>query len=132
MRQEKAEAEKLLQDKKDQTRTNTEPSTGEDSPELADALRSAFEDVLGGEASSNSTVRDENIAALLRGLDGAGELSDVIADAKRELGREHNPAKNSRNDALKALVRLGLAQVRPELMEEAIEARNAVERKDDF
>lgn len=116
-----------------QERHTSEPSsTDDESLELMDALVSAYEDVLDGDASTNSTVRDKNIAATLRGLEGAGELGDVIADANDELGRDHNSAKNSRNDALKALVRLGLAQVRPDVMDAALEARNEVEQVDDF
>jgi len=112
-------------------RHTSEPTTtADESPELEDALREAFADVLDGDAPSNSTIRDENLAALLRGLEEAGELGRVVREANDKLGRESDG--ESRNDALKALVRLGLAQVRPDVMGLATDARNDVERVNDF
>lgn len=121
-------AEELLQSKKDQTRTNTEPTTVSESQDVQDAIQSAYADILDGDASSNTTVRDENLTALLRGLDSAGELGDVMASANEELGRDHNDASVSRSQAMALLARVGLLAVDSSLVETAVDARNEYEK----
>lgn len=126
----------LLEEQKNQDRHTTEPTTepAADGPTLADAIEEAYSRIDAGEAAENSTIRDKNIAALLRGLEDAGELSGVLEDANAELGRDTNDAQVSRAETLRQLVRVGLREVRAELMDEAISARQSFQTSqiDDF
>ncbi len=115
----------IINSSKNQTRTNTEPTTTEESTDVQEALQDAFEAVLDGDAPSNTTVRDDNLTALLRGLDDAGELGELMAGANDALDRDHNDAAVSKSQTLALLARVGLQEVDSSVMEMASDARTA-------
>ncbi|WP_242493365.1 hypothetical protein [Haloarcula hispanica] len=61
-------------------------------------------------------MRDRNLAALIRGLDEAGQLDAVGTDVREYLDRDTTDSE-SRGSVLGLLVRAGLAEVRPDLIE---------------
>lgn len=128
----KEEAEKLLESTKEQTRTNTEPKSVDRPPEVQAGIKHAFEEVLDGGASSNTTVRDVNLTALLRGLERSGALGNLTEKANDELGKEHYASSVSRSQTLALLARVGLKEVDPSLMETAAEARKEYENSKEF
>lgn len=134
MSQEQEKAEELLNSSKDQSRHTAEPSTAEESADVQEALQLAFESVLDGDAPSNTTVRDDNLTALLRGLDDAGELGELMAGANEELGRDHNEGSVSKSQTLALLARVGLQEVDASLMDAAVDAREAyqTEKSNEF
>jgi hypothetical protein len=75
-----------------------------------------YEDLDAGEVPTNLTMRDRNLAALVRGLDKAGQLNAVGADIRDHLDRDGTDSE-SRGSLLGLLVRAGLAEVRPDLIE---------------
>ncbi len=124
------DADDIINEAKQQTRTNTEPVADEPA-DVQPSIQEAFEAILDGDASSNTTVRDENLTALLRGLDGAGELGAVMEGANEELGRDHNSGQVSRSRTLALLARVGLQEVDSSLMETAADARREYQASKD-
>lgn len=131
------DAEELLQGSMDQKRHNTDPTTADDdeSPDIEAAIQDAFEAIDEGDVPSNVTVRDENLAALLRGLEDASELRRVANDARTELGRSTVENAN-RSQTLGDLARVGLAVVADEVVESGKAAREQYirekSREDEF
>jgi hypothetical protein len=117
--------EELLQQSKERRRTSTEATESDTSkevgPTLAEAVATALDDIEEGEMNSTFGFRDEKLVALLAGLERSGELTDVVVDAQEELGRDPNPAKNSRSEAGRLLIRLGLQSLDERILEEARE-----------
>lgn len=123
-------AEKMLQESKDQTRHGAEaPSEAEDTEitaslqSLQEAIRDAHESIDTDEMPENLTIRDEWLAALIRGLEATGQLEDVAVDAGTALGRNSNDIHGTRAAALRLLIRVGLREIAPQTMETAVEAR---------
>ncbi|WP_433631049.1 hypothetical protein [Halomicrococcus sp. NG-SE-24] len=127
-------AEELLQQSGEQKRHNSEPSTEEttDARSLQDAIVDAYEAIDDGDSSSNITVRDENLAALVRGLEDVDELSDVAEAARDELDRDEG--RVSRSQTLGDLARVGLDVVAPEVIEDGKAARKefVLSQEDEF
>lgn len=128
----KDKAEKLLEQSSEQKRTNTEPITADDDSSVQDGIRDAYADILDGDASSNTTVRDVNLTALLRGLDDVDELDELMERANDALGREHNDGQVSRSQTLALLARVGLQEVDPSLMSTASDARQEHEASKEY
>jgi len=119
---EDADPEQLMEQSKQQNRTNTEPTAdaaGDDQDDLA--LNEAVADALGrldrGELHENLTIRDENLAALFEALDQTGQLEEIQRDAESSLGRDQH--KVSRAAAARVLLRVGFDQIAPDVLEDA-------------
>jgi len=111
--------EALLEQSKEQKRHQSEAQqepTGDDEPALEAYIADIYEELDAGEVPTNLTMRDRNLAALIRGLDEAGQLDSVGADLRDHLGRDATDSE-SRGSLLGLLVRAGLADVRPDLIE---------------
>ncbi len=110
--------EALLEQSKEQKRHQSEAqqSTTDDEPPLEAYIADIYEELDAGEVPTNLTMRDRNLAALIRGLDEAGQLDSVGADLREHLGRDATDSE-SRGSLLGLLVRAGLADVRPDLIE---------------
>lgn len=115
-------AEKLLQSSKNQKRSTSEPSQSDETVELTQAIQDAYAAIDNGGASSNITVRDTNLAALIHGLEESDNLADVAADARAELGREDDSNVN-RSQTIGNLVRIGLQEVAPDTVDQAMRAK---------
>jgi len=115
--------EELLQKSKEQRRTSTEATesegTSESTPSLTEAVATALDDIEEGEMNSTFGFRDEKLVALLAALERSGKLTDVVVDAQEALGRDPNPAENSRSNAGRLLIRLGLQSLDEDLLEDA-------------
>lgn len=111
--------EALLEQSKEQKRHQSEAqqsTTDADEPALETYIADIYEDLDAGEVPTNLTMRDRNLAALVRGLDKAGQLNAVGTDLRDHLGRDRTDSE-SRGSLLGLLVRAGLAEVRPDLIE---------------
>ena len=111
--------EALLEQSKEQKRHQSEAQqepTGDDEPALEAYIADIYEELDAGEVPTNLTMRDRNLAALIRGLDETGQLDSVGADLRDHLGRDATDSE-SRGSLLGLLVRAGLADVRPDLIE---------------
>lgn len=124
------DAEELLQGSMDQKRHNTDPTTADtdESPTVEAAIQEAFAAIDAGDVPSNVTIRDENLAALLRGLDDAGELRRVANEARAELDRDGVENAN-RSQTLGDLARVGLSVVAEDAVECGKDAREQYIRK---
>ena len=121
-------AEELLSQSKSQSRLSSEASdqsaTEQDESEelsLADAVANAYEDLDQGELHQNLTVRDEDLAALVTGLEKTGQLNNVAQRAYNRLDLEDEPS--SRADFIKAALRLALSEIGEEEVEAAKEGK---------
>ena len=118
--------EELVNQSKQQDRLSSEPATTADdegSVSLGDEIVRAYEALDAGDENSNITIRDENLAAVFLGLEGVDELREVSAAADEELGRDVNEAAVSRSRTVGKLVRVGLEEVAPEVLEKGRGAR---------
>ncbi|USZ73762.1 hypothetical protein [Natronosalvus halobius] len=120
-----SKAEALLEEAKSQKRHETEPSNEptDDSPSLEGAIVDAYAAIDAGDAHSNLTIRDSDLAALVAGLDETDGLGEIVADAQDELDREGTDADATKAMALGLLVRVGLSEVAPEAVETTLEAK---------
>ena len=112
-------AEELFQQSGEQRRTNVEPEDGASEPsqpDVREAVREAYGEIEAGETNSNVSFRDDDLAALLVGLEDAGELVDVVEDAQDVVDRDGDA---NRAEAIRSLVRVGLREVAPEVAEQA-------------
>ena len=75
-----------------------------------------------GDVSKTLSVRDEQLAALIRGLEETDSLADVGTPLKEELGRDDDKDVTDRSELLRLAVRLGLQQAAPEVVETARDA----------
>lgn len=126
-------AEKLLQSSKNQKRSTSEPSQVDGTVELTQTVQNAYEAIDNGDASSNITVRDTNLAALFHGLEESGELENVAADARRALNRE-NDSNVNRSQTIGDLIRVGLQEVAPNTVDQAMRAKKEylLSKEDEF
>jgi hypothetical protein len=116
---EERDPEALLEQSKEQKRHRSEAQeqvTDDDEPPLEEYIAEVYEKLDAGEVPTNLTMRDRNLAALIRGLDEADQLDSVGADVRDHLNREETDSE-SRGSLLRLLVRAGLAEVRPDLIE---------------
>lgn len=123
-------AEDLLKEAKNQRRHTTdapEPDTNEDGSahtvDLATAVADVYDEIEAGETPSNLTLRDSDLAALFGGLERSGDLEKVVAEAHNTLDRDAEPDSLTRATALRLLVRVGLSEVDPSIIESALDGK---------
>ena len=82
--------EELLEQSKEQKRHRSEPqqSTESEGPSLEEYIADVYEELDAGEVPTNLTMRDRNLAALIRGLDEADQL-DAAGHSGEEWCKEH-------------------------------------------
>lgn len=126
------DAEAALQQSMEQSRHETDPTetTPDDDPTLVDAVADAYGALDDDEIAENLTIRDQNLAALFAGLDETGELGAVIDAAASELDRDDGG--ESKAEALRLLVRIGLSEVAPEKLEAGAEGYEQYRESQDF
>ncbi|RLM83686.1 hypothetical protein D3D02_16930 [Halobellus sp. Atlit-38R] len=121
------DAEELLQQSKTQSRHTSEPTrtTDDDAPDRVDAIKAALTAIENGDAPENINLRDARLKALLVGLDDASELDDAatrVADAL-EGETDIDTDDVSQSDVARLLLRVGLQEALPEVLDDATEAR---------
>jgi hypothetical protein len=126
-------AEKLLQNSKNQKRSTSEPSPSNETVELTQTIQQAYEAIDNGDASSNITVRDTNLAALFHGLEESDDLAHVAVAARSAIDREDNSNVN-RSQTIGDLIRVGLQEVAPETVDQAMKAKKEylLSKEDEF
>jgi len=103
--------------------TRAQSATPSDqSTDLEDAMVALLGDVEDGEVSKTLSVRDARLTALVRALEETGDLDDVGAALREELGREADADGIDRSEVLRLAVRLGLQEAAPETLDTAREA----------
>jgi len=122
--------EDLLQSSKKESRLNSEPAdatsdeTGSDDPvSLKEAIVDAYAEIDEGDRAQNLTVRDEHLAALIGGLESTEQVDGLTGKALNALDRDDvsgDPA--ARATALRLLLRVGLSEVDPDLLDTLREA----------
>lgn len=134
-----ADAEELLQQSKQQSRHTSEPTTAEADGQSVDqvtAIKDALVAIEAGDAPENINLRDARLKALLVGLSEAGELSGAAADAAAVLDTDTdvNVDDASQSDVSRLLLRIGLQEALPGVLDDAMEARKqkALEQADGF
>ncbi|GGK84340.1 hypothetical protein [Haloarcula sebkhae] len=103
------------------TRAEAE-SAGDGTDRLEDAIVTLLGEVERGDISKTLSVRDEQLTALIRGLEETGSLDDVGTSLKEELGRDDDEAMTDRSELLRLAVRLGIQEAAPEVVETARDA----------
>lgn len=126
------EAEKLLQEAKDQSRHKTEPENEQtDTPPLEDAVADAYRRLDSNDLPSNISLRDDNLAALFAGLEESGELSELGNATADELGRE--ATINTRADVLRLLLRYAISDIDDSILDRGKSGRTQyLTEVDDF
>lgn len=127
------DAEELLAQSKDQKRHNTETQSEpeEESPEtlsLEDAIADAYEALDAGDLHENLTVRDDNMAALVAGMQATGDLEAVGKSANRRLDRDFDV--DTRAGFLRAVLRVGLDEVASEKLDAVEEGYHRFQQQD--
>lgn len=119
---ENKDPEEIMAQSQEQTRYNSEATTAtEESVDLEDAIRAAYQQLDDGEKHENLSVRDQDLKALFDGLDDAGMLEDV---GERALGRlDRGGEASTKGAVLGALVRVALGEVAPDEVESAKDAK---------
>jgi len=109
----------------EETRDTTDPtpSNADATPDLQAAVRDAYAAIDDGDAHENLTIRDANLAALVRGLDDADELARVADAANDRLDRDADANADTRAGVLKAVLRVGFDAVAADAVETAKDAK---------
>jgi hypothetical protein len=137
MTDDEEKAEELLQASTEKERTNTEAASIEsdtdDSVDRTQAIKEALLSIEGGDVPENINVRDARLKALLVGLEEADELGDVGEDLAAAAGVDDADV-STQSDVARLLMRAGLREVLPEVLDDATEARQraVLEQTDDF
>ena len=102
----------LFAEADDQSRTDVPANDGSDtsSVELADAIAEEYRRVRDGDASTTLTLRDERVAAIVRGLDEVDQLADLSETVWADVPGEPNGQPESRSSLLAGLLRAGLQE----------------------
>ncbi|RKS74160.1 hypothetical protein BDK61_4864 [Haloarcula quadrata] len=119
------ETDDELEELREQTDVGTRAeaeTTDDETNELEDAIVTLLGEVESGDVSKTLSVRDEQLAALIRGLEETDSLADVGTPLKEELGRDDDKDVTDRSELLRLAVRLGLQQAAPEVVETARDA----------
>jgi hypothetical protein len=108
-----------LEQLREQTETGSrieETASDDAGDELQEAIVDELDAIDDKEVSPNLTLRDKNMAALVRGLEEVDRLDEVGAALDRELGNE--PAEEyNRADIGRLAIRIALQDVEPGLLE---------------
>jgi hypothetical protein len=130
--------EELLQQSKERKRHTSEPTQSPDSPgvDRVEAIKNALIAIDEGNAPENINLRDARLKGLLVGLEEAGELQQVAADLNTIVDGDLDADTDdiSQSDVARLLLRVGLQEGIPEVLEDAQEARKqkAVEQAEGF
>jgi len=132
-------AEEMLDQVKDQKRYTSEPDApapAEESPDRTDAIKEALLAVDDGDLPENINIRDARLKALLVGLEDADELNTVAASLAQQLDADTDiaPDAATQSDVARLLIRTGLQEGTPDLLNDATDARQqaALEQASDF
>jgi len=102
--------------------SETEPEEEIDSLEAA--IGRAFERLDAGDAPKSLSLRDEQLAALIHGLEDQPEDFTGVGVALQEaLGRDADPEAIDRSEVLRLAIRVGLRETAPEVIETARDAQ---------
>jgi hypothetical protein len=130
--------EELLQQSKERKRHTSEPTQSPGSPDVdrVEAIKNALIAIDEGNAPENINLRDARLKGLLVGLEEAGELQQVAADLNTIVDGDLDADTDdiSQSDVARLLLRVGLQEGIPEVLEDAQEARKqkAVEQAEGF
>lgn len=130
--------EELLQQSKEQKRHTSTPNQSTDSPELdrVEAIKNALITIDEGHAPENINLRDARLKALLVGLEKTDELQKIAADLSTAVDGDLDLKTDdvSQSDIARLLLRIGLREGIPEVLEDAQEARKqkALEQAEGF
>jgi hypothetical protein len=90
--------------------------TDDEAATLADEVAAALDHVDDQELNNTIGFRDDHLAALLDALIETDHLSTLVDDAAAQLGKDAEP---TRSDAVGLLIRIGLAEAYPEVIDAA-------------
>lgn len=124
------DSEAIFESDKQNKRHLTEAGENDRPNDLENAIVQAFEEIDAGDRPQNLTVRDEKLAALLGGLEDAERLDEVMVRAAETLGTEP-PEKVTRANTLRMLIRLGLVESVPDIVETSSAAREQYQETED-
>jgi len=124
-------ARDALQAAKQQGRMDTEPDN-EDAQvarehPLVDAVAAAHENIESGPANPQVQSRDQDLAALLAGVDETGDIEELVREARVEIGRDPDAGAVSKAAAVSVLVRVGLQAVDEDVAEALVEGKRQFE-----
>ena len=127
------ETDKELEELREQTDVGTRAESetaGDETSDLEDAIVTLLSEVENGDVSKTLSVRDEQLAALIRGLEETENLDDIGHSLQENLGRDGDADGTDRSEILRLAVRLGLQEAAPEVIETArnANARHASEQ----
>lgn len=91
-------------------------------PDVQTAIKQSLEAIDDDSVNIHLQFYDRSLTALLRGVEDAGQLEDLIDRSADELGRDDS-GKISRANALSLLVRVGVKHVDDSLIEDATAAQ---------
>jgi len=132
-----SDAEELLQQSKEQSRHTSEPTSSETSPtglDRTEAIKRALLAIEEGDVPENINIRDARLKALLVGLEDAGELDEIAATLATILDADVDTDEVTQSDVARLLIRTGLQEGVPDLLEDATDARQqaVLEQTDNF
>lgn len=101
---------------------------------LHEAIQDVRRQVDAGEATEQLSVRDARLVALIGGLEETGQLSDIAEVAGARLDRDSDDGSVTRAETLRLLIRIGLWEVAPEIVQTAVEANKEylISQADEF
>jgi len=121
--------EELLQQSKEQSRHTSEPSetssSDEQTVDRVTAIKEALIAIEDGDAPENINLRDARLKGLLVGLSDTGELSQIATELATVVDGDTAVSTDnaSQSDVARLLLRVGLQEALPDLLEDAKEAR---------
>ena len=126
MTDESTDAEELLQRSKEQNRHTTEPTpTTEETVNRVDAIKTALEEIDAGDTPENINIRDARLKALFIALDETDELGAIAQTAQETLDTDADIdiEDATQSDVTRLLLRVGLQETMPDVLDDATEAR---------
>jgi len=135
-----ADPEELLQQSKEQSRHTSEPSetlsSDEQTVDRVTAIKEALIAIDDGDAPENINLRDARLKGLLVGLSDTGELSQIATELETVVDGDTAVSTDnaSQSDVARLLLRIGLQEALPEVLEDAKEARKqkVLEEADEY
>lgn len=121
-----SEAEELLQQSKDQKRHTSDPTDSglpETEVDRVEAIKEALLSIESGNTPENINIRDRRLKGLLVGLEVAGELDTIAEDLVATLDGDFEIDEATQSDMARLLIRVGLQEALPEVLDDATEAR---------
>lgn len=130
--------EELLQQSKERKRHTSEPNESTETSDIdrVQTIKNALIAIDDGEAPENINLRDSRVKGLLVGLEEADELQKVATELATviEGNLDIELDGTSQSDVARLLLRVGLQEGIPEILEDAREARKqkALEQAEGF